>query len=93
MPAASRYWTATVLLPSPASRSQGILVLKFCVLVTVVVVAPEAFVPFATRYPVTPTLSVADRFSVTLVELDKAAPLLMLIEPVGAVGSVYDGFI
>ena len=39
------------------------------------------------KYPTTPTLSVAERLSVTSVLVVLASPLLMLIDPAGAVVS------
>src|SRR3954449_4629392 len=75
---ASRNWAWTVLVPSPALSVKGRLVAKGCQ------VAPVKALSSDSRIWVTPTLSVADRVSVTLRVLVKLAPLLMTTEaPLG----------
>jgi len=55
--------------------------------VTLTKLGAEQSLPFATRYAVTPTASVAWRRRLTLVELVNAFPLLIVTDPTGAIAS------
>jgi hypothetical protein len=66
-----------VFVPSPAVRVNGTDELKLVDDVTVTKVAAEQSDPFAIRYPVTPTSSVALSATVTATLLVEAVPLLI----------------
>ena len=84
--AASLNCAQTVFEPSPLVSACEIVVVKLVADVTGTKVAPEQSDPFATRYAVTPTASVALNARDTVVLFVNAAPAL--IETAGLAGAV-----